>query len=297
MRVRGSWAALIALLMWVGAVSVAASPLTILYTNDLHLRFGRLESLERLIEKEREEGVPILLLDAGDALQDFRTPLAAVWGADRMLDWMRAVRYDAMALGNHEMYWGADRLEELAGRAQFPILCANLAPAPGYAAPFAPTKILDVGATRILLAGVVTRYHIPYPDIPWLSYLEPATALAEALKGIPDGVDLVVAVGHISVAEARRVAEAVPEIDVFVTGHSHEQTTDPVRVGGTLIVQSGSFGRALGCLTVDVVDGAARLVANELLTTEEASIDVDRGLRQLAAVALALCAAALLMLL
>ena len=76
------------------AAGCAATPVTILYTNDLHLRFGRLDSIARLIEAERAGGSPVFLFDGGDAWQDFRRPLAAVWGADEMVAWMNDVGYD-----------------------------------------------------------------------------------------------------------------------------------------------------------------------------------------------------------
>ena len=113
--IRFSIAIACALFVWVGGT--LASSLTILYTNDLHTRLGRLEGLAELIESERAMDRPVLLLDAGDTWQDFRTPLAAVWGAEEMVDWMNKVRYDAMALGNHDLYWGADQLVALCERA------------------------------------------------------------------------------------------------------------------------------------------------------------------------------------
>jgi 2',3'-cyclic-nucleotide 2'-phosphodiesterase (5'-nucleotidase family) len=290
-------APLLGLVLLVVAGVGLARPLTILYTNDLHLRLERLKAVGRLIEEDRSGADPILLVDAGDALQDFRTPLAAVWGADEMVDWMNRVGYDAMALGNHEMYWGPDRLEELAARAEYPILCANLIAAPGHVAPFVPAVVREVGGMRILLVGVITPFHLPYPDFPWLRYEAPEVALERTLAELGEKVDLVVAVGHIPVADAARAAEAVRGIDVFVTGHSHETTPAPVRAGGTSIVQAGAFGRYLGRLRLDVDGGVATVVANELLPTDEASVRQDRGLRQLVAVAVVFLASALLVLL
>ena len=84
------------LIVGIGCVS---APLTILYTNDLHLRFERLASIERLIAEERAGDVSILLLDAGDTWQDFRRPLPAVWGANEMVEWMNLVAYDGTCTG------------------------------------------------------------------------------------------------------------------------------------------------------------------------------------------------------
>jgi len=291
-------AALVGIALLVCGIGGLARPLTILYTNDLHLRFARLASIRTLIEEERSKGAPVLLLDAGDGWQDFRTPLAAVWGADEMVEWMNDIGYDAMALGNHELYWGPERLTELVERASFPILCANLDAAPGFSPPFIPSTIRSIGGIRVLLVGVVTRYHLPFPDFAWLRYVSPAVALKREIESASEPVDLMVAIGHIPVDEAARVVQEVAEIDVFVTGHSHEETHDPVRVGDSLIVQAGRFAERLGVLTLEVDEetGELRLVSNELVPATTAPTDTGRGLLQLAAVVSAVALTLLLVL-
>jgi len=61
------------LLLFAGTIG-KSSLIEILYTNDIHLRFARMASLAALIESARGEGYPTILLDAGDAWQDFRSP-------------------------------------------------------------------------------------------------------------------------------------------------------------------------------------------------------------------------------
>jgi len=285
------------LLLAIGAIDSVAKPLTILYTNDLHLRFSRLESIEEVIQAERAKGEPLLLLDGGDAWQDTRVLYGWVWGAGEMVRWMNEVGYDAMALGNHEMYWGPARLDELAAAAEFPILCANLVPSTRWKPPFVSQSLIEIDGLRVLLVGVVTGYHLPYPDFPWLRYIRPAEGIQEALDENTEAYDLLVALGHVSIRTARAIVQVIPEIDLFVTGHSHEETIDPVRQGDALIVQAGAFARKIGRLRLDVADGAANVVSNELLSTETASVDMDRGRQALAGVALALLLATLLVLL
>jgi len=275
-----------------------AAPLTILYTNDLHLRFGGLDDIERLIISERGGETPVLLVDAGDAWQDFRTPLAAVWGDDEMVAWMSRVGYDAMALGNHDMYWGSKRLDELACAADFPILCANLRPVHG-AVPFVPSTRLDAGGIPVLAVGLITEELLPYSAFPQLRSIEWETAVRQEIDRAAQPEDVIVILAHLPVADAIRVARRVPEIDVFVTGHSHETTPEPVRVGETLIVQAGAFGRTLGRLSIEVdrEAGTHSLLGNDLLATEKAPTDIGRGLRRLILVASAAVAAALVILL
>ena len=291
-------ASILAVALWIVSLGGVSAPLTILYTNDLHLRFERLASIERLIAEERTAGAPILLIDAGDTWQDFRRALPAVWGADRMVEWMNRVGYDGMALGNHDMYWGSARLDELVGAASFPVLCANLVPVRRAEPPFVPSTRVDVDGISVLLIGLITEELLPYSAYPVLR-LVPAAAVAGEIDRAALPGDLIVVVAHLPVAGAIRVAKQVPEIDVFVTGHSHEETGDPVRVGDTLIVQSGAFGENLGRLGLDVDPGtgAHRLIDSALIPTEKAPTDVGRGLLQLLVVVTAAVAAALLVLL
>jgi len=265
------------------AAEVSASSLTILYTNDLHVRLGRLESVAELIAQERSTDDPVLLLDAGDTWQDFRTPLAAVWGAEEVVDWMNRIGYDAMALGNHDLYWGADVLAALCERASFPVLCANLRPSAGIAPPFVPYTIVSVGELEVLVVGLITAEYLPYPDFPWLRYMPPIAALQDILDTHSERADLVVAVGHLPVADATRIVRSVPGVDVFLTGHSHEVTVEPVRVGDTLILQAGAFGHFLGRLRleIDAETGDILSAKNDLLPTRKAPTNLGRGLLRL----------------
>ncbi len=274
-------------LLLVTSLGVSASSLTILYTNDIHNRLGSLAGLGELIEQERSTGNPVLLFDSGDTWQDFRVPLYAVWGADEMVSWMNNVGYDAMAIGNHDLYYGADKLVELSSKADFPLLCANMIPFAGYQAPYAPYTIIDAGGMRVLVVGVITAEYLSYPDYPWLKYVDPAQAIQGVLAEMRGKYDFVIVLGHLSVAEAVLIARSVPDIDVFLTGHSHEVTPQPVEQGQTLIVQADAFGHYLGRLRleIDPESGGVASAENSLLKTEKTPVKLDRGCAKLFTVA------------
>ena len=273
---------LVALLVLLQVVTIASS-LTILYTNDIHDRLAPLASLGELIEEERASGAPVLLFDSGDTWQDFRVPLYAVWGADEMVAWMNRVGYDAMAIGNHELYYGAQRLAKLSSQTNFPLLCANMIPLAGNPVPFVPYTMISTGEMRVLVIGVITAEYLSYPDYPWLKYIDAAQAIQKALKEMEGKADFVVVLGHLSVARAVQIARVVPDIDVFLTGHSHETTPDPVREGKTLILQAGAFGRYLGRLKleIDLQSGEIVSARNLLLETKKTPVVLDRGFLKL----------------
>jgi 2',3'-cyclic-nucleotide 2'-phosphodiesterase (5'-nucleotidase family) len=274
---------LVALALAVAGCAAPATEVTILYTNDLHVRLSRLESIAALVAAERARSSGVLLLDAGDTWQDYRIPLFAVWGAGRMVEWMNETGYDAMALGNHDFYWGYRGLAARIEAAEFPVLCANFTSVDGAAPPFATSARLEVGGIDTLVVGLLTEEYFPYAGYPWLVPTSTVDAVRAEIAAHGDGADLVICLGHVPIADAREIVSSVPTVDVFLTGHSHEETTSPVRVGETLIVQSGAFGRNLGRLVLDVdpASGTHRVLTNELLATERASADIGRGLVRL----------------
>lgn len=290
-------AVLWALLVCCLAAATHGRQLTVFYTNDLHLRFARLSPIEGAIAAARERGSDLLVLDAGDAWHDFRRPIAAVWGADEMVEWMNRAGYSAMAIGNHDLYWGGDRLRELIGAASFPVLCANLVPAPGFEAPFRPAAVVRAGSLSVLIVGLVTEEYLPFADYPWLRPIPPANAVREAIR-TSEPVDLIVVLCHLPLADAARLARELPEVGLFVTGHSHESTAEPIAVGGALLVQAGAFGRSVGRLVADVEPGTGQLhlVQHELVETKRASVDLRRGALALVRFAAGLALAAALLL-
>ena len=271
--------------------AVLGSSLTILYTNDLHSRLSRVASLGELIDQERRGEGSTLLLDAGDCWHDFRLPVNAVWGAWEMTKWMNSVSYDAMALGNHELYWGADELARLCGAAEFPVLCSNLIAKRDIDPPFLPSTVVTVGDLQVLIVGLVTAELLPYPDYPWLDLVPAERALQKILEQRGQDADLAIALSHLSIERASMIATAVDGIDVFLTGHSHETTPKPLVVNDSLIVQAGAFGEKLGKLQLEIDPETGRIseAENVLLETERAPVCLNRGYLELLKVAL--CAA------
>lgn len=260
----------------------AAFPMTVLYTNDLHVRLDRFDSLAAAIASEREAEIPVLLFDAGDTWQDHRRPITNVWGYHETVSWMNDVSYSAMAVGNHDTYWGAHRLSQLISEASFPILCANWVPVEGARAMFEASMILRVGDASILVVGLTTAEFLPVPAYPQLRYRDPVDSLREQLELHAGAFDFVFVVAHISIDDARFISQQIPDVDLFITGHSHQRTEEPIREGSTLIVQSGRFGQALGRLRLEVDTGTGRIEAlsNKLIPTEKTPAQIGAGVRK-----------------
>ncbi len=57
----------------------------------------------------------------------------------------------------------------------------------------------------------------------------------------------------------------MPGIDVILTGHTHDALPEPVQVGKTLLIASGSQGKFISRVDLDVQGGEVRDVAHKLI--------------------------------
>src|SRR6185503_6270090 len=120
---------------------------------------GGLGRIATLVRRARGESTPLLLLDAGDAIQG--SPLEAIWhergaeGAEPMMAAMSRLGYDAMAIGNHEFSYGPAMMQRARCGASFPWLAANIVGADGKPA-FAASLVRTVGSLRVGIVGITT---------------------------------------------------------------------------------------------------------------------------------------------
>lgn len=183
--------------------------------------------IERLstLYKKAYEGNPdgTVILSSGDMWQGSAMSNMSYGGA--MIDWMNAVGFDAMSIGNHEFDWGASKIQENALKANFPFLGINvLDPQDRRPSFLAPSTVLVRGGVRIgviggigLLEGSILPsslggYHFAY-------YSQLISDEAERLR-IEEGCDLVVVSLHNGDLETRYCQN----IDAVFLGHTHQDT-------------------------------------------------------------------------
>jgi 2',3'-cyclic-nucleotide 2'-phosphodiesterase (5'-nucleotidase family) len=221
--------------------------LTILHTNDLHGRWSA-----PFVQKLRalREQLNALLLDAGDCLRvgNIAIPIKppAEWDA------VREAGYDAITLGNREFHILPMGFLAKVQDAPCPLLCANIrAKQPDTPLPVRPIWQGEREGTRIGIIGLTVPMVTPRMQSARLSaYLfdPPLEAAREWATRLRPQVDLLIALTHLGITGDRRLAEACPELDLIIGGHSHTPLETPERVGHVWIVQSKPFGRGIGIL-------------------------------------------------
>ena len=150
-----------------------SAKLVILHTNDMHAQYiplnafwiegdvkpliGGFGALDAYIKREREKGLPILLMDAGDLMTGTLLSEKEVEGVKggALFKMMNEMGYDIMTLGNHEFDNGQENVAKFYEIADFPIVNANLLK---EGKPIAPIyEILEIAGIKVGVIGLMTK--------------------------------------------------------------------------------------------------------------------------------------------
>ncbi|XP_056436708.1 snake venom 5'-nucleotidase-like [Gadus chalcogrammus] len=294
--------------------------LVLLHTNDVHARmeptssesgkcapakapcFAGVARRSWQVNEIRNREKNVLLLDAGDQFQ------GSVWfnfykGAEAAF-FMNRLRYDAMALGNHEFDNGVEGLvKPFLEDVRFPVLSANLNAilAPKLDGHFEPYKILRVDGQKVGIVGYTSQ------ETPSLSQPGPNLVFGEEVaavqlqvdKLLTLGVNKIIALGHSGFTKDQEIARKVRGLDVVIGGHTNTflYTGPPPSTevpagdypflvqsdhGGTVpVVQAYAFGKYLGYLklTFDQEGNVKEAKGNPILldsnVPEDASVAAE----------------------
>jgi 5'-nucleotidase/UDP-sugar diphosphatase len=263
--------AVIGILSAFSLVQAQVDTLTILHLNDTHSHllpygpkdisgnwtWGGMARIASLVGMNRISGGKVMLLHAGDLfLGDF---MFQKYVGIAELEIMKALGYDALALGNHEFDLYPSTLKYVLNEAGFPgegfpILCANLDFSGdselGYFVK--PYTIKEYGDLKIGILGLLTESTNQISNPSPVVVLPPLSVAQMWVDSLKYGLDcdIVILLSHLGVFEDQLLASSVSGIDVIVGGHTHTTLPAPIQIGNTLILQAGEFGRYLGKLTL-----------------------------------------------
>jgi S-sulfosulfanyl-L-cysteine sulfohydrolase len=230
-------------------------------------RMGGLDRIATVLDAIRaERGDKVLFLDGGDTWQNSYTSMVSK-GQD-MVDCMALLRPDAMT-GHWEFTLGADRVKEIVDGLGCPFLGQNVRDAEWNEPAFDSTKMFERGGAKVAVIGQAFPYTpIANPRwmIPnWSFGIREEDVQASVDKAREDGADLVVLLSHNGFDVDRKLASRVKGIDVVLTGHTHDALPQAVKVGNTLLIASGSHGKFLTRIDLDVRDGAVKGYRSKLI--------------------------------
>jgi len=218
-------------------------------------RMGGMDRVATVVKSIRAARPQSLLLDGGDTWHGSMTSLLTK-GQD-MVNVMNALGVEAMT-SHWEWTYGTERVKEIVDGLPFPFLGANIFDAEWDEPAFEPYKIFEKGGVRIAVIGQAFPY-MPIANPKWMFPEYSFGIREERMQEVVDevrgeGVDLVVCLSHNGFDVDRKMAGRVKGIDVILTGHTHDAVPEPVLIGETILIASGSNGKFVSRLDLDVRD-------------------------------------------
>ena len=227
----------------------------------LAIEYGKLGGLDRTatiikhIRAERGED-KVLLLDGGDTWQGSYTSLKTQ-GAD-MVSAMNFLKTDAM-VGHWEFTFGQERLNELLEKMDHVFLGGNVFDTEWDEPVFESTKFFEKGGVNIAVIG----QHFPYTPIAnpqymvegWSFGIRPEVIQKNIDKAKQKGAEVIVLLSHNGFDVDQKLASILNNVDVILTGHTHDAIPQAIRINNTLLLSSGSHGKYLGRIDLKVDNG------------------------------------------
>ncbi len=269
-----------------GAAPSDTVRLVILGTTDVHGRLvpwdyyageeedRGLARVATLVDSVRQAEPNVILVDSGDLLQG--NPLDYYYGVVEPADVHPVVRamnlmgYDGAAVGNHEFNYGLPALERALDAANFPFLAGNVFVAGTDSLRWPAWTVVERSGVRVGILGLTTpgsaiwdRRHVEgrlefrdlvssaervWPEVEAASDVQvavihsgmgPGSSYDEAATGVPEE------------NAGRRLAEALPGLDVVFLGHSHRDVPADT-VNGVVFTQAGQWAEALAVAEIEV---------------------------------------------
>ncbi len=294
--------------------------LTILHTNDTHGRFWHNDKgeygmaaqkalVERLRSEAKAAGSEVLVLSGGDV--NTGVPESDLQDAEPDFMAMNSIRYDAMAVGNHEFDNPLTILEKQRQWAQFPMISANIYDKTSGKRYFDPYKVFKLeSGLKVAVLGLTTEDTAQLVDpnnVQTLEFRDPTTEAANLGKQIRDNkeANLVLAITHMGHYENGQhgsnapgdveMARALPAgtLDAIIGGHSQNPvcmepgTPDkyadfkpgddcqPDQQNGTWIMQAHEWGKYVGRAQFDYQNGKLTLTQYDLIPVNLKNADGD----------------------
>ncbi len=277
------------------AVSAVNQPVTLLHINDVYeiapLENGRVGGMARvatLYKQLKKQNPNTWFFHAGDFLSPsvigtLRNEGKTIRGK-QMVEVMNVAGVQYATFGNHEFDLDDAEpvnLQERINESRFEWFVANARQKQGTQfVPFAkvvngqrqafPTSvILDTPGGKIGVLAVTIPVNKPYVQI-----TDPIDAAKAEFDRLRPQCDAVIALTHITIADDRRLATAVPDLALIMGGHDHDHMLE--RVGNVVIAKADANARTayIHRLTFDA--NKQLTVASELkmvdLTTPDDSL-------------------------
>mgnify|MGYP001347611881 CR=1 FL=1 len=232
----------------------------ILHTNDMHGKIDKMPQLAYYTKMIKKENDNVLLLSAGDLFSG--NPVVDQYEKKGypIIHIMNEVGYDLSTIGNHEFDYSQEIFGQRMNDAKFDFICANITVSNGSFPQPKPYKIFNFNGYKIAVLGLVhTGKNTGIPDahpakLKGLEF-EDGIEAAKKYRFLKDSADILIALSHLGYSRDAKLASEMKELDVIISGHSHQKVASSNEINNVFIAQAGAYLEYLGMLSIKVKNG------------------------------------------
>ncbi|MEK4523809.1 5'-nucleotidase C-terminal domain-containing protein [Psychrobacillus sp. FSL W7-1457] len=244
--------------------------LKILHTNDIHSQFDNYKKIVSLIREHRDENT--IVLDGGD-FADFKSIELQGTRGIAALELLEAGGYDAITIGNNEMFNGVDTLEHMASNSSVPFISNNLVKKDGTTINGVHKSIiLEKNGLRLLITGSSPDMSV-FNDGLGIHMHDYTNAIREEIQRNKGKYDVCILLSHVGTFADEPLANEIKEIDIIISAHDHKLFTEAKLINNTIMNSAGNYGEYLGIVEIEVTSGKVNLIHSQTISTKEIQED------------------------
>lgn len=246
--------------------------LKIIHTNDLHSNFDQFQRAVTLIKDLKDENT--ILLDGGD-FADFKSIELQGTRGKAATELLESVGYDALTIGNNEMFNGVDTLEYMSMTSKVPFISSNLLKKDKSTIEgVVSSTIIVKNGLRILITGAS-------PDMGEFneglglfmkSYKETISQEIDRNKG---NYDLCIILNHVGTEADEELAGELEGVHVILSAHDHKLFEKAKVVNGIILNSAGCYGEYVGVVELEFNDGKVQLLDSKTIATKDFQADPE----------------------
>ena len=279
---------------------------SVIFTHDMHSHLDEFAKLKTAMDGVKEDYPDSFILDAGDFAMG--TPYQVIFSQQASeLKMMEYLGFEATTLGNHEFDYRALGLAGMFDAAKgldVQMVMANI----DWEATLADEELKEDAAVlkeaydaygvkeytiiehdgiKAAMFGLMGENAVEYAPESGLLFKDAKEAAAATVEKIQNNedVDMIICLSHCGTIENEEdvmeetedylLAEAVPEIDLIISGHSHTVLEEAVQVGDTYIVSCGAYNAYMGHAVLEEKEDGRYVLSSYKLVPLDENIEED----------------------
>ena len=244
--------------------------LKILHTNDVHSHFEAFSRAASLIKKHKDEDT--IILDGGD-FADFKSIELQGTRGMAAIELLQSVGYDALTIGNNEMFNGFDTLEYMAGNSPVPFISNNLLRKDETVINGVnPSIILEKNGLRIFITGASPDLQ-GFNDGLGVHITNYKKAIKEELDRQRGNFDVCILLNHVGTIADDELVNELDGVDIILSAHDHRLYTQAKVVNGTVMNSAGCYGEYIGLIEMNITKDGVELIRGETIATQTSPVD------------------------